>query len=87
MRAGVICTDLAPAGAVPALPGLVPQAPRVGQLLDTINARFGTGTIALGATGTHTLAPWMQRQRDLSPEYTTRWSQLPTASAASRPLV
>lgn len=80
IRAGVVCTDLAPAGAVPALPGIVPETPRVGQLLDSINARFGTDTIALGTTGTTgTLAPWMQRQRDLSPKYTTRWAELPTA--------
>jgi DNA polymerase V len=81
MRAGVICTDLAPAGAVPALPGLALKTPKVGQLLDQVNARFGTSTIALGTTGTDTVAPWMQRQRDLSLEYTTIWAELPVAAA------
>ena len=79
MRAGLVCAGLTPAGATPALPGLVPETPRVGALLDAINHRFGAGTIAYGATGTDTLAPWMQRQADLSPEYTTRWAELPTA--------
>ena len=85
LRAGVICTGLAPAGSVPALPGLVRQPAPVGALLDQVNARFGAGTIALGATGTSAPAPWRQRQADLSPEYTTRWAELPVASAAPHP--
>lgn len=85
MRAGLVCTGLAPAEAAPTLPGLVPQPPRVGQLLDAINTRFGSDTIAYGTTGTNIVAPWQQRQADLSPEYTTDWEQLPVVSAGSPP--
>jgi len=80
MRAGILCTDLAPDGAVPVLPGVLEQPAPIGELIDAVNRRFGTGTLALGRTGTHSPAPWTNHQADLSPRYTTDWNELRTVS-------
>ncbi|WP_420107679.1 DUF4113 domain-containing protein [Kocuria marina] len=45
-----------------------------------MNRLFGTGTLALGRLGAHSLAPWPNRQADLSPRYTTDWNELRTVS-------
>ncbi|WP_336650711.1 Y-family DNA polymerase [Kocuria rosea] len=76
MRAGILCTDLAPEGAVPVLPGVLEQPAPIGELIDAVNRRFGTGTLALGRFGTHSPAPWANHQADLSPRYTTEWNEL-----------
>ncbi|MHC5560854.1 Y-family DNA polymerase [Kocuria sp. U4B] len=80
MRAGILCLDLAPDGAVPVLPGVLEQPAPIGELIDAVNARFGTGTLALGRLGAHSPAPWANRQADLSPRYTTDWNELRTVS-------
>ncbi len=80
MRAGILCTDLAPEGAVPVLPGVLEQPAPIGELIDAVNRRFGTGTLALGWLGAHSPAPWANRQADLSPRYTTDWNELRTVS-------
>ena len=80
MRAGILCLDLAPDGAVPVLPGVLEQHAPLGELIDAVNHRFGTGTLALGRTGTHSPTPWANRQADLSPRYTTDWNELRTVS-------
>ena len=80
MRAGILCTDLAPEGSVPVLPGVLEQHAPIGELIDAVNRRFGTGTLALGRLGTHSPAPWANRQADLSPRYTTDWNELRTVS-------
>ncbi|WP_144837262.1 Y-family DNA polymerase [Kocuria rosea] len=80
MRAGILCMDLAPEGAVPLLPGVVEQPAPLGELIDAVNRRFGTATLALGRLGTHSPAPWRNRQADLSPSYTTDWAELRTVS-------
>jgi DNA polymerase V len=80
MRAGILCMDLAPEGAVPLLPGVVEQPALIGELIDAVNRRFGTGTLALGRLGANSPAPWSNRQADLSPRYTTDWDQLRTVS-------
>jgi len=43
--------------------------------IDEINARFGRGTIHTAAEGIN--KKWSMRQSKKSPEYTTRWDQLP----------
>lgn len=53
-----------------------PSDPRVMHLVDTVNQRFGRGTVTVG------VPPQMLRQlhgqqRMRSPRYTTRWSELP----------
>ncbi len=80
LRAGVLCLDLAPDGAVPVLPGVLEQPAPIGELIDAVNARFGTGTLALGRSGARSPAPWSNRQADLSPRYTTDWAELRTVS-------
>lgn len=77
-RAGILCAELTPAGMAPMLDGLEEPAAPVGDLMDTINTRFGTGTLGLGRTGTQTPGAWANRQENLSPCYTTDWKQLRT---------
>jgi DNA polymerase V len=52
------------------------------QAFDQLNDRFGRGTVHLGSTGASD-GPrrWAMRQEHLSPQYTTRWSDLPWARA------
>lgn len=78
MRAGVLCLDLAPEGAVPILPGVLEEPASIGALVDAVNRRFGAGTLALGHLGAHAPAPWDNRQADLSPRCTTEWAELRT---------
>jgi hypothetical protein len=42
LRAGILCLDLAPDGAVPVLPGVLKQSALIGKLIDAVNAHFGT---------------------------------------------
>lgn len=44
-------------------------------VLDSINSRYGKGTLHTAASGG--TKKWAMRQRYLSPAYTTRWSDLP----------
>lgn len=44
------------------------------QTLDTINQRWGRGTLRTARVPQH--APWAMRQRFKSPSYTTQWEQL-----------
>ena len=89
-KAGVMLLDLMPdthgqgeldfdAEAEPAQSG--PQG-RLMQAFDHLNDRFGRGTVHLGSTGASD-GPrrWAMRQERLSPQYTTRWSDLPWARA------
>lgn len=46
--------------------------------VDAINTRFGNATIKLAATGTkHTKQNWQMRSGNRSPNYTTKWDELP----------
>jgi DNA polymerase V len=50
--------------------------------LDAINKRFGRGTLHIGSAGVgnaHRI--WAMRQARLTPQYTTKWSDLPVAVA------
>ena len=50
--------------------------------LDAINKRFGRGTLHIGSAGVgdaHRI--WAMRQERLTPQYTTKWSDLPVAVA------
>ena len=59
-----------------------PAQTRLMQAFDQLNDRFGRGTVHLGSTGASD-GPrrWAMRQERLSPQYTTRWSDLPWARA------
>ncbi len=48
-------------------------------VVDGINARFGGGVIGFAATGWQKAPTWAMRQASLSPRYTTRIEELPTA--------
>ena len=80
-KAGVLLLDLAAPSAVPASLFDVPE-PLDGlmEALDQINARFGRGKARLGLTGKN--AEWRMRQENLSPNFTTRWDDIPTAVMA-----
>ncbi|WP_272027969.1 DUF4113 domain-containing protein [Kocuria rosea] len=80
MRASILCADLAPEGAVSVLPGVLEQPAPIGELIDAVNRRFGTGALALGRTGAHSPAPLANHQADLSPRYTTDWNELRSVS-------
>ncbi|WP_010465839.1 Y-family DNA polymerase [Acidovorax radicis] len=50
--------------------------------LDTLNQRYGKGTVHSGATGgTNKGKDWGMRQERRTPQYTTRWADVPTARA------
>ena len=50
--------------------------------MDTLNARFGRGTVKLAAAGMqHAVRPWAMHQEHLTPNYTTSWADLPSAKA------
>ena len=53
-----------------------PSDPRIMQLLDDMNQRFGRGTITVGVTP-KCIRQMHGQQRSRSPRYTTRWSELP----------
>jgi DNA polymerase V len=47
--------------------------------MDSVNGRYGRGTLELAALGAEKTAPqqWKMRRENLSPEYTTKWSDVP----------
>ena len=56
-----------------------------GQLMSTmdkLNDRFGRGTVIVASAGLEgKKRSWAMRQELLTPQYTTRWDQLPVAVA------
>ena len=50
--------------------------------LDTLNQRYGEGTVHSGATGgTNKGKDWGMKQERRTPQYTTRWEDVPVARA------
>jgi DNA polymerase V len=50
--------------------------------VDSINNRFGRGTIHVGsAVGIGQTRDWSMRQERLTPQYTTKWSDMPVVQA------
>lgn len=50
--------------------------------MDALNDRYGRGTVHVGsAARQHTPSDWAMRQDRLTPQYTTKWSDMPTARA------
>lgn len=82
-RAGVMLTDLSPAGATPQLPMFTTahEEKRIGSLLGDIMGRFGTGAIGLGFAGMAKAPDWAMKRRAMSPRYTTGWAELPVVKA------
>jgi len=48
--------------------------------LDKINQRFGRGSAGFAASGWNSAPAWGMRQRNVSPRYTTSWSDIPSVS-------
>jgi DNA polymerase V len=48
--------------------------------LDAINQKFGRGTAGFAASGWKANPAWGMKQKNLSPCFTTRWSELPTTN-------
>jgi DNA polymerase V len=83
-RAGVMLTDLSPAGAAPQLPvfATAHEEKHIGALLGDIMDRFGTGAIGLGRAGMVEAPDWGMKRQTLSPRYTTEWDELLVVKAA-----
>lgn len=80
-RAGVALLDLArPSQLQPDLfrPALAGNQELMATV-DAINRRFGRGSAGFAATGWRHAPAWRMRQHNVSPHYTTRWSDLPRA--------
>lgn len=62
-------------------PGMLTQSrtPSLMQTVDSINARYGRGTLRLAAEGV--AKAWQMRRSNLSPRYTTEWDCIPSAMA------
>ena len=78
-RAGIALMDLA---RPEELQGDLFAPPTIGNdalmtALDGINRRFGRGTAGFGASGWQVKPEWRMRQLQLSPQYTTRLSDIP----------
>lgn len=56
-------------------PSATPERQALMNVLDQVNARWGRGTLKLGAEGLG--QAWRMKRDQLSPCYTTRWDQLP----------
>ncbi|EPO0038344.1 DUF4113 domain-containing protein, partial [Vibrio cholerae] len=54
---------------------LTPNNPKLMSVYDTLNNRFGSDAIFLAAQGI--TQKWAMRREMLSPQYTTRWQDLP----------
>lgn len=76
-KAGVVCLDLCAAASVQAGLFHAPDTPVRQELmasLDSLNRRYGRGTVAYAATGTH--RAWALRSEQTSAAYTTRWTDV-----------
>ena len=50
--------------------------------MDAINGRYGKGTVHVASTGaTEKVREWGMRQEWRTPQYTTRWEDVPIARA------
>jgi DNA polymerase V len=49
------------------------------QVFDEINQRYGRDALFIAAQGSD--QHWVMRREFLSPQYTTRWSDIPTVKA------
>lgn len=83
-RAGVMLTDLSPAGAAPQLPAFATahEEKRIGALLGAVMDRYGTSSIGLGIAGMVQAPDWGMKRQALSPRYTTEWGELLVVKAA-----
>lgn len=85
-KAGVMLLDLMPdsvaQGELDFEPEEAKDRSKLMMAMDSINDRFGRGTVHVGsAVGAGAPRDWSTRQERLTPQYTTKWSDLPVARA------
>ena len=78
-KAGVLLLDLGAPGQAPVSLFDIIEAPDDGLMkaIDQINARYGRGTARLGLAQKD--GEWHMRRENLSPSFTTRWGDIPSA--------
>lgn len=86
IKAGVILMDLAPAARVQCELDLeddgTPARDRLMVAMDTLNGRFGKGTVHAASTGINDARrEWGMKQERRTPNYTTAWDEVPVARA------
>ena len=84
IKAGVFLMDLQPASVQQGELELEPEEgrdrTRLMAAMDALNGRFGMGTLHLGSTGLQgNTCTWGMRQERRTPQYTTRWEDVPVA--------
>lgn len=86
-KAGVVLMGLEPKHSRPQTlfddPALESRSSRLMHLMDAVNARMGQDTLTLAAAGTR--KTWRMRRSRKSPDYTTRWEELPWVLATGVP--
>ena len=85
-KAGVMLLDLTPASRIQYELDLeadtCPERSRLMTALDTLNGRYGKGTVHMASTGgTEKVRGWEMRQERRTPQYTTNWADIPIARA------
>ena len=85
-KAGVMLLDLVPGSVLQGELDLEEEDRRdrtkLMVALDTLNQRYGKGTVHSGATGgTNKGKDWGMKQERRTPQYTTRWEDVPVARA------
>ena len=81
-KAGILLTDLMAEDAIPCDLFTPPPDGRASGLIravDSLNRRFGRGTAGFGLVPKK--AAWKSRQERKTPDYTSRWSDIPVAEA------
>ena len=75
-KAGVLLLDLAAKGTAPLslFDPITPQDDGLMLAMDSINQRYGRGSIRLGLAGKD--QGWRMRRENLSPSFTTKWTDL-----------
>jgi DNA polymerase V len=78
-KAGVMLSDITPAGVIQgdlfAGNAIAPDTNKLMPTIDRINLRMGQGTLRLASEGIG--QGWKMKRGNMSPAYTTRWSELP----------
>lgn len=86
IKAGVMLLDILPAtakqGELDFGGAEIPDKNAVMAAMDALNERFGRGTICVASTGiARSQRIWTMKQDRLTPQYTTKWMDLPIARA------
>lgn len=77
-RAGIVLTDLRPAGAQRTFEPFINQheAKEIGPLIQKIKERHGVKAVGLGLAGMKTGPQWEMKREMMSSRYTTHWDEL-----------